>query len=502
MRFETILLATLCSRAYAAISFGQQTQYYDKENHHIAWWEGKSPCSEKSATVLGYANVNLCSNKFKLPGDDAEYHAAYCGTDDLAIYRADGSLYGKCSGKDYNKKIGCSGGDHDVIKHYNSVLQRCGHVLKHSRSEMRGRLDLFGGIAFPPGGLILITGANGYIASVAIQVFLQRGYRVRGTVRSINANAWMSTFFGPNFELVQVSDISVPGAFDEVLQGVDGIVHTAMNMDMNPQNQGVIGDTVNSNLYLLEAAAKVLSVKSVVITSSLAACALPTTGKPYKIDANTWNTDAIEQTSKPWDGQGNPRWHGIVLYGASKARGEQAAFAWVREHKPSFSFNTVVPNVNFGIAISPEHMSYRSSAAVTDAVVKGYPDAPSILPSQWFVDVEDTALLHLGALTLDDVNNERLLAFGGRYSWTQILEILHRRFPDKVLLKTVQETAVDAGEVANKRSAEVLKMMGKLEGFTGLEETLVKAVKTILESRGKDVPKTRIDLYYDSLAAK
>ncbi|EWY85766.1 hypothetical protein FOYG_12874 [Fusarium oxysporum NRRL 32931] len=330
----------------------------------------------------------------------------------------------------------------------------------------------------PPGGLILITGANGYMASVAVHVFLQRGYRVRGTVRSITANTWMKTFFGSNFELVRIPDISTPGAFDEALKDVNGVVHTAMNMEMNPQNQGVIDDTINSNLYLLEAAAKVPSVKSVVTTSSLAACALPTTGEPYKIDSTTWNTDAIEKIAEP----------------------EQAAFAWVREHKPSFSFNTVVPNVNFGIAVSPENMSYRSSAAVIDAVMKGYVDAPSILPSQWYVDVEDTALLHLAALTVDDVNNERLLAFGGRYCWTVILEILHRRFPGKVLLKNVRESAVDAGEVNNERSAEVLRQMGKLEGFTNLEETLVKAVKTILGNKEKNVPKTRIDLYYDSLA--
>lgn len=45
-------------------------------------------------------------------------HAAYCGTNDLAIYRADGSLYGKCSGRDYGKKIDCGAVDHDVVKHY------------------------------------------------------------------------------------------------------------------------------------------------------------------------------------------------------------------------------------------------------------------------------------------------------------------------------------------------------------------------------------------------
>ncbi|KAG5744891.1 hypothetical protein H9Q70_012405 [Fusarium xylarioides] len=266
----------------------------------------------------------------------------------------------------------------------------------------------------PPGVLILIAGANGYVASVAVQVFLQRGYRVRGTVRSITANAWMKAFFGPNFELVEVLNISTTGAFNEALEGVDGVVHMAMNLDMNPQNQDVIEDTINSNLYLLAGCVR--------------------------------SPNDRRTTFKPWDGRGNPQWHGIVLYGAAKARSEQAAFTWVHEHKPSFSFNTVVPNVNFGIAISPENMSYRSSAAVIDAVVKGYTDAPSILPPQWYVDVKDTALLHLAALTFDDVNNERLLPFGGRYCWTVVLEILHRRFPGKVSLENVKESAVDAEE--------------------------------------------------------
>ncbi|OQU95255.1 hypothetical protein CLAIMM_01488 [Cladophialophora immunda] len=354
----------------------------------------------------------------------------------------------------------------------------------------------------PPGGLILVSGANGYVASVALQLFLQRGYRVRGTVRDIVPNAWMKGHFGSRFELVEVPDISSPGAFAEAIKGVDGIAHVAMNMDMDPHHHAVIEDTINANLHLLAAAAREPSVKSVVITSSSAACAIPTTGAAYKIDPTTWNTAAIEQTSRPWNGEGNPRWHGLLLYGASKARGEQEAFAWVRAHNPPFSFNTVVPNVNFGTAVAPAAMGYRSTAAVIDAAVKGYAAAPSILPPQWYVDVEDTALLHLGALTLADVRDERLLAFAGRFSWSQILGILHRRYPrDKILLESVgDEPVVDAGEVDNARSVEVLRKMGKPQGFTSLEDTLVKAVDVILENRSKNVPKTRIDLYYEALA--
>lgn len=176
--------------------------------------------------------------------------------------------------------------------------------------------------SIPPGGLILVTGANGYVASVAIQVFLQRGYCVRGTVRSLASNAWMKTYFGPKFELVEVPDIYAPDAFQRSLKGVDGVAHIAMNMDMNPRNHAIIEQTVQSNLQLLEAAALEPSIKSVVITSSLAACALPTTGTPYRIDSTTWNTAAIEQTSQPWNSEDNPRLYGIMLYGASKARSE------------------------------------------------------------------------------------------------------------------------------------------------------------------------------------
>ncbi|KAL2858583.1 hypothetical protein BJY01DRAFT_256720 [Aspergillus pseudoustus] len=355
----------------------------------------------------------------------------------------------------------------------------------------------------PKGGLILVTGANGYIASVTIQVFLQRGYRVRGTVRSATSSAWMKRYFGSEFELIEVPDINSHGAFDYALKGVDGIAHIAMNMAMDPHNQGIIEDTIKSNLDLLQAAARAQSVKSVVFTSSVAACVLPRPGTPYKITTTTWNTEALGATTRPWDGQGNPRWHGITLYGASKARGEQEAFAWVAKHKPAFSFNTVIPNVVFGTAVSPQNMGYRSTAAVLDAVIKGYPGATSITPSQWYVDVEDVALLHLAALTVEEVRGERLIAFAGKYTWMQILEILHRRYPGRIGFVSIDgEEVADVGEVDNARSIELLKLMGKGAGFTSLENTLVRAVDTILQNGGKNVPKTRIDLYYEEVAKK
>ena len=37
-----------------------------------------------------------------------------------------------------------------------------------------------------------------------------------------------------------------------------------------------------------------------------------------------------------------------VVYAASKAQGEKAAWQWVKEHNPHFNFNAVLPNLNIG----------------------------------------------------------------------------------------------------------------------------------------------------------
>lgn len=122
------------------------------------------------------------------------------------------------------------------------------------------------------GGLILVIGANGCIVSLTIQVLLQHGYRVRGTVRSMEANSWISVHYGPNFGLVQVQDMNDDAAFDSALKGVDGVAHIAMNMALDPHDLTVIDTRTKTLINVLEAASKEPSVKRVVWTSSMYAC--------------------------------------------------------------------------------------------------------------------------------------------------------------------------------------------------------------------------------------
>ena len=91
-------------------------------------------------------------------------------------------------------------------------------------------------VAISPSAKVLVTGANGYLATWVVKKYLEAGYSVRGTVRSLSKSAFLNDIFGhygDRFELVVVEDITKDGAFDEAVKGVDAIAHTASPVHFN-----------------------------------------------------------------------------------------------------------------------------------------------------------------------------------------------------------------------------------------------------------------------------
>ena len=85
-------------------------------------------------------------------------------------------------------------------------------------------------VAVSPPAKVLVTGANGYLAVWIVKKYLEAGYSVRGTVRSLSRSAFLKDKFSQyedRFELVEVEDITKDGAFDEAVRDVDAIAHTA-----------------------------------------------------------------------------------------------------------------------------------------------------------------------------------------------------------------------------------------------------------------------------------
>lgn len=77
--------------------------------------------------------------------------------------------------------------------------------------------------AIPFDSVVVVIGANGYMAVETCEKLLQAGYRVRGTVRDIQKNLWMTELFEKQwpgkFELTKVEDFTVDGAFDAAFKG-------------------------------------------------------------------------------------------------------------------------------------------------------------------------------------------------------------------------------------------------------------------------------------------
>src|ERR1700742_94546 len=100
------------------------------------------------------------------------------------------------------------------------------HRLNHSHPQVR----FVSMVAVSPVAKVLVTGANGYLAVWVVKKFLEAGYSVRGTVRSLAKSSFLKDTFsnyGDRFELVVVEDITKDGAFDDAVRGVDAIAHTA-----------------------------------------------------------------------------------------------------------------------------------------------------------------------------------------------------------------------------------------------------------------------------------
>lgn len=189
-------------------------------------------------------------------------------------------------------------------------------------------------------GLVLVTGANGFIAARTVETFLVSGYSVRGTVRSIaNSQPLLDAlkYFSDRFELVEVPDITAPGAFDEAIKGVDYVAHLAAPVSFFfTDPKPVLDAAIHGTTGILESAVKESSVKHFVLMSSIVAVASPKDN--YIFTEKDWNTVAEAAVAEKGTESG-----GYLIYAASKVAAEKALWKFRDERKPSFTVTATNP---------------------------------------------------------------------------------------------------------------------------------------------------------------
>ncbi|XP_040373261.1 phenylacetaldehyde reductase isoform X1 [Rosa chinensis] len=156
---------------------------------------------------------------------------------------------------------------------------------------------------------VCVTGASGYIASWLVKLLLGRGYIVKATVRDPNdpkKTEHLLSLDGAKERLhLFKADLLDEGSFDPVVDGCDGVFHTAspvlFSSISDPQAE-LIDPAVKGTLNVLKSCKKFPTVKRVVLTSSMASVMM--NGKPLTPDVvvdETWYSDPlIAEKHKLW----------------------------------------------------------------------------------------------------------------------------------------------------------------------------------------------------------
>ncbi|KAI0718808.1 NAD dependent epimerase/dehydratase [Cerioporus squamosus] len=280
-------------------------------------------------------------------------------------------------------------------------------------------------------GKVLVTGVNGFIAGWVAKELLDQGFSVRGTLRSAEKASPIRKVFasyGDRLEFAVVEDITLPGAFDEAVKGVDAIAHLASPVRVTAKDPDeLIRPALDGTTSVLRSAsAPGSSVKRIVYVSSLAAVVDPSRPKPVVFTEADWNeTEPAEVKEKGVEA--NP----AAMYRTSKTLAEKAAWDMYREGQEKGTIGwdlvTLCPPWTFGPALgatTPEDLSVSVGTWYSVCIKEDQGSTPwSIGP---WTDVRDFATATFLSLTKPEAGGERFIICRGPFYWKQWVTIARR----------------------------------------------------------------------------
>ncbi|RDL35762.1 Uncharacterized protein BP5553_06374 [Venustampulla echinocandica] len=327
---------------------------------------------------------------------------------------------------------------------------------------------------------ILISGASGFIASHVIRLFLESGFKVRGTVRSeVSAKIVRETHaeYADALSFAFVKDISAPGAFDEAVKGVDGVIHTASPfiLDAEDYDKELFNPAVNGTVSILKAVKEHNpSVKRIVVTSSFGAI----------LDYTAGHQPGYIYTEADWNPMTANEAHGadpVAAYLVSKTLAEKAAFEFVETQKPSFSIVTVAPPLVYGPLLHGYESMSKLNTSSAD-IYRLFNGSSKEVPDTVFwacVDVRDVAKAHLLAYQTPTAANQRYIISAGSFSYQIFCNIIRARFPELVATTPEDKSSLPFPDVYKLDTTKAKNELGI--AFRPIKETLMDTVTSLKE---------------------
>ncbi|KAG6400632.1 hypothetical protein SASPL_137473 [Salvia splendens] len=304
---------------------------------------------------------------------------------------------------------------------------------------------------------VCVTGASGYVASWLVKLLLRRGYTVNASVRDTNnpkKTQHLLELDGAKERLNLIkADLLEEGSFDAVVDGCDGVFHTASPffIGTNDPQADLIDPALKGTLNVLGSCARTPSIKRIVLTSSIAA--VFANGKPRTPEV------VVDET---W-------WSDPDFCKKTQTLAEDAAWKFVKEK--GIDMVAINPSMVIGPLLQP---TLNTSSASISNLINGAETYQNAVVG--WVDVRDVANAHILAFE-NPAANGRYCTVGRVAHYSELVKILHELYPtlhlpekcadDKPLMPTYQV------------SKERAKSLGV--EFTPLEETLKLTVESLKE---------------------
>ncbi|HEY6892098.1 MAG TPA: aldehyde reductase [Solirubrobacter sp.] len=257
---------------------------------------------------------------------------------------------------------------------------------------------------------VLVTGGSGFLGLHTILQLLERGHRVRTTVRSPAREAQVREIAGDRVA-VFTADLLADDGWAAATAGADFVLHVASPFPgVAPDHEDDLIIPAREGTLRVLRAARDAGVRRTVVTSSFAAVGYGRSELgDHVFTEEDWTDPAAD----------------VGAYIKSKAIAERAAWDFARG---DMELSVVNPVGIFGPVLGPDHSASIGliSALLGGAMAGGMPRLAFSV-----IDVRDAADLHLRAMTDPAAAGERFIGAAGDGVWlADVARILREQLGD------------------------------------------------------------------------
>ncbi|TRW27153.1 NAD-dependent epimerase/dehydratase family protein [Flavobacterium zepuense] len=265
---------------------------------------------------------------------------------------------------------------------------------------------------------VLVTGGTGFVARQIILQLLQKGYRVRTTVRNPASTAELKdTLIAQGVTAIDYlsfaeAELTKDDNWQQVMEGCKYVLSVASPIFFKKlkNEQEAIRPAVEGILRILKFA-KLAGVQRVVMASNFGAVGFTQTDKSRETTETDWTDTAAK---------------GLSVYEKSKTLAERAAWDFIRSEGGNLEFVTINAVAILGPALDA-HISgsFHLLKNLLNGSMKAVPEIALNI-----VDVRDVADLHIRAMLTPEAGGQRFIASAnGQISLPEIAALLKKERP-------------------------------------------------------------------------